>query len=389
MLPQDGWLADYMTYTDNSEADPAYHFWTGAMCISATLGRKVYVRSGHTTIYPNHYILLVGPTGNRKSSAIRIGEDLLEEAGTVHIIPGELTRRDISAGLKDEGTGLFVATEDFGEFLSEEHYKPGLIPFLAQLCEGRMQKRGTTPVSVCFNLLAEATTQWLHEDAHPAVLGPDFMGLVILAVAHRHRYLFNPPRRDEKLRGSLVARLREMAPWRGEVPLTPPAAGIMSKWYVGLASGRLRLIDDPRVDEWYARKQAHALKMCLVLCASQGATVINQDILEQAIGIIDEVEDRMLDVYLRFALLRKDGYRQLERIVSVLEAAPDRTMSHRTLRRRLQHRFESSGEFQEQMEHLIGWGLVTAYTEEREGPGRRATLYLLEPHVRMLTRNGM
>lgn len=377
-----------MNYCESSEADPTYHFWTGVSVIAATLQRNVCVKFGHSTIWPNHYTLLVGPTGNRKSSAIRIGEDLIREAGTVNIFRADVTKQDILGALKGKEAGLLIST-NYIEYFGKDHWKPNLISFLTGLYEGNTARRDTTSESVCFGFLGDTTLWWLREQAPTSFLSPDFMGRVILATAHRHRFLFYPPRRDEKLRASLVARLREMAQWRGEVPLTPPAAGIMSKWYVRLASGRLRLIDDPRVDEWYARKQAHVLKMCLVLCASQGATVISQSILEQAIGIIDSVEDQMLEVYLRFALLRKDGYRQLERIVSALEAAPDRTISHRTLRRRLQHRFESSREFQEQMEHLIGWGLVTAYTEEREGPGRRATLYRLEPHVRMLARNGI
>lgn len=376
MFPQDGWLGDHLKYTENSEADPVYHLWVGVSVIAATLGRNVCIRMGHTTILPNQFIVLVGRSGNRKSSAIRIGEDLLREAGTGgYIFNSECTKRGIAAALKRNGTALLIGT-DHTEFLSKEYYDTALVPFLTSLYEGRMTRRGSEPKSVSFNFLADVTFQWLREQAHPAFLSPDFMSRFILAVANRHRYIFKPSPRDGELRENLVAGLREIADWRGEVHLTPQASRFLARWYPLIVSGEHRLIQNSLANGWHSRKVVHILKLCLVLCASRGLRMIHDDILEEAMRIIDSVEEQMMGAYCPET---SNGFKQREKILGVLEEATAGFVTRRDLYRRLQHRFENVREFDDQMEPLLDWGLVTM---EKVKTGRRpATVYRIEPHV--------
>ena len=376
MFTQDGWFADYYKYTENSEADPCYHFWVGVSVIAATLGRNVCIRMGHATIYPNHYIMLVGRTGNRKSSAIRIGEDLLREAGIGgYIFHSECTKRGIAAALKGEESALLIGT-DHTVFLSKEHYKAGLVPFLSRLYDGRMTRRGSEPKSVCFNFLADVTFQWLREEAHPTFLSPDFMSRFILAVANRHRFLFYPHLRDEELRTRLVAKLREMAKWNGEIRLSIQASRFLARWYPLIVSGEHRLIRNSRVDGWHSRKAVHILKLSLVLCASRGLKEISYEILEEAMRIIDSVEEQIMEANCPET---SEGYKQREKILRILEEAPSGFVTRRDLYRRLQHRCKNVRQFDDQMEPLLDWGLVTV---EKVETGRRpATVYRIEPHV--------
>jgi len=74
------WIKNYIQYTEYSESPLSYHTWAGVFCLASALQRKVYMQWGHTTIYPNQYIILVGPSGRaRKGEAITTARSLIEE----------------------------------------------------------------------------------------------------------------------------------------------------------------------------------------------------------------------------------------------------------------------------------------------------------------------
>src|SRR3990167_7035930 len=75
----DNWLQSYLTYVENTEPPTSFHRWTGLGCIASALQRKVYMDWGTERIFPNLYIVLLGPAAQtRKSTALRIGEDLVK-----------------------------------------------------------------------------------------------------------------------------------------------------------------------------------------------------------------------------------------------------------------------------------------------------------------------
>ena len=72
------WIDGYLEFVKHTEPPLSYHIWTALGVISAALERKVHMKWGHETIYPNQYIVLVGPAGmSRKGVALSIGEDFL------------------------------------------------------------------------------------------------------------------------------------------------------------------------------------------------------------------------------------------------------------------------------------------------------------------------
>ena len=74
------WITSFLDYTENSEPPELYRLWTGISCIAACLQRKVYL-SWEGKIFPNLYVVLVGPSGCRKGTAMRPGRSLLDEVG--------------------------------------------------------------------------------------------------------------------------------------------------------------------------------------------------------------------------------------------------------------------------------------------------------------------
>jgi len=59
------WLDAYMNYGDNTEASALFRKWVGVSTIASALRRKVHLE-WHARIFPNLYVVLVGPAGGRK-----------------------------------------------------------------------------------------------------------------------------------------------------------------------------------------------------------------------------------------------------------------------------------------------------------------------------------
>ena len=391
MYPTTGWLAKYLRYTEVSAARESYHFWTGVSVIAATLQRNVCVEFGHTVIWPNHYILLVGPTGNAKSSAIAIGEDLLRQCGTVNVLPEEISKQAIVKELRrvkldeagnirsEDSTGLLIATE-LTDFLSKDNYKRGLVPFLTNLYDGKLDYRdakitreGTSLKNVCFCFLGATTSEWLTELAPTSVFTGGFMGRVVVVGALSRRYNFMPPRRDPHVRSELVEDLGAMSAWKGKAQIDQDALLPLEDHSKAVYGSYGLAVDDARAEGWYARKEAHTLKLCLVLAASHGHTSIQRPVVEEALGILYDVELKMMTVYDRIDVT--EGHKKRERIIEALVKAEDNSLTSRDLWRKVGHRFDTMKEFEEHLRALREMEKVELAS--KEGKGRPTYLYKL------------
>lgn len=94
------WIETYLQYTDNSEPPKLYKEWVAISTIAAVLQRKVRL-PWETHIYPNLYIVLVGPAGKcRKGTAMFPAEKMLREVG-VSIAAEAITREALIRELRE------------------------------------------------------------------------------------------------------------------------------------------------------------------------------------------------------------------------------------------------------------------------------------------------
>ena len=76
------WRDSYLTFTANSEPPYTYRLWCGISVIAACLKRKCVLNWGTLTLYPNMYVVLVGPSGRcRKGTAMNQGMWFMREMG--------------------------------------------------------------------------------------------------------------------------------------------------------------------------------------------------------------------------------------------------------------------------------------------------------------------
>ena len=102
----------------NTECPVTFHRWSIISAVAASLGRNFYLPFGHGVVYPNMMIKLIGQPATRKSSAIGIVKELLEQSGYLNIIQGGTSREKFLEDLSNNFSYLRDNTEeDGGELL--------------------------------------------------------------------------------------------------------------------------------------------------------------------------------------------------------------------------------------------------------------------------------
>ena len=76
-------LGDYLLFNSGNEANQSYHIWAGLSALSSIVSRRVWIDMGYFRIYPNLYVVLVGPAGNKKTTALSSAKGLIRQLKTI------------------------------------------------------------------------------------------------------------------------------------------------------------------------------------------------------------------------------------------------------------------------------------------------------------------
>ena len=76
-------LTDYLEFNSGNESPQKYHIWCCLNVMSAIVSRKVWLDFNYYQLYPNLYVVLVGPAGNRKTTALSCAKQLIREMGNI------------------------------------------------------------------------------------------------------------------------------------------------------------------------------------------------------------------------------------------------------------------------------------------------------------------
>jgi hypothetical protein len=119
-MPSTGFIWDYVTYArEQTDAPMAYHLQTAiAIFAAACPSRDVFLPWFGDVLYPIWWGLLVGPSGGRKSHALKIGLNIMTEAAPRLVGTATGTAEGILKELKKRPQqGILIS--EFGSFLSQ------------------------------------------------------------------------------------------------------------------------------------------------------------------------------------------------------------------------------------------------------------------------------
>ena len=312
-------LSAYLKYSAKTEPPQSYHIWTCLSVIGAALQRKVYLRWGFKTLYPNIYVVLIGPSGCRKGTAMNIGKDLLQEINGILMASESTTREALIRDMKDGITtftdptdqmlkfhsSVTVFSEELSVFLGQQNIK-----FLADLTDWfdasdqwtyRTKGSGTDKlVGVCVNILGATAPDWLRSILPQEAFGGGFTSRVIFVVEDGKKQVVADPRipiEVQQMRPALVHDLEMINSMAGEMAFSDDAMAIYAPWYE--QQSKSPAIKDPHFAGYCERRAIHALKLSMIVSASRSSErlITGQD-FQRALALLEAVEPKMPRAFL-------------------------------------------------------------------------------------------
>ena len=309
-------LKSYRDYVSGTEAHPTYHTFAALVALSSIIGRRVWIDQGIFEVVPNLYVVLVGPSGNRKTSAMTPAKNLIRELGlpfSAECVTKEKLVLDIYAqeriikDLPDEYKAGFEVyspmtcmVTELSEFLGAGGL--GMINFLVTIYDQRVydirtKNKGDTLIRGPYlSLLACTTPDWITIYLRQDVISGGFSrrAIFVLETAKSGRIAFPTitPAMDQAWK-DLVAYSKLLLTVRGPFTWTDEARSFYERWYMSLI-----IPTDPTLAGYYESKHIQLLKIAMLLSLSEGTSlVLTRRDLEFGLELLGLAEVNMSRVF--------------------------------------------------------------------------------------------
>ena len=324
--PTEDFLSSYLNYASDTEVPAIFHRWSAIAGIGAFLGRRYFFNHGHFPIYPNTYCMLVGVSGTRKSTGIKLFKKLLIQAGYNTIAADKTTKEkfildlsgesDEPAPIKSNGqmedflsqnlwgdtedetrpdAEVFIMADEFNDFFGNGNVE--FISLLGTLWDyhGVYRNRIKNGKSVSINnptvsILGGNTPTNLSLAFPPEIIGQGFFSrlLFIYGEPNGKRITFPKPPDPARTAELIQSLQRIRATCIGQATLTPDAEALLEKIYHANLG-----VSDVRFDSYSTRRFGHLIKLCLIVCASSCAREITSHDVTYANTILSHAEHFM------------------------------------------------------------------------------------------------
>lgn len=258
-----------------------------AVAAAAVNGRVQVNPEGEPCVFTNTYVVLYGPSGSRKSTAIRHAKWLLHEAvEEAPILPQSFTMESLISRLardseaSGKGAGL-ILSDELSDLIGGAEYKMSNTKFLTDIwdCPGiwmrETQTHGQEVISNPYvSLLAASAPDWL-ELTDPASLAGGYLRRTLFVVEYGPKQQAPKPVRNMALFKALVdvfrKRLKPDAFDATYMTLTDEAHDVMGKWYEERVNP-IRSGGSEREAQFASCMQAHALKLGALVTLLEGGS---------------------------------------------------------------------------------------------------------------------
>ena len=338
----ENWLDGYMEYTYLTESAPSFHRWCGISAIASALRKKVNLKIGRLTLYPNIYIILVAEPGiARKTQAIDYSTDITSQLDCIIHAADATTRESLIQSIEKseqdhmipDGTvlkhnSLTVVSRELEDFLGNKKENHRMITTLTALfdCGSKpwiyqTKNSGTNKLSAVFvNLIAATTPESLASCLPAAAVGGGLTSRIIFVWSGEKTQKFSePPRPSELLAKSLVHDLDVISRVSGSYFLSEDARVKWNDWYMKYDGESIyRLCKDRVFSGWYSRKSTLILKVAMSLNAAKTNSMeIEWNTLQEAITTVEHNEENMAKAFT--AVGRSDITMEVDTIRTIIE----------------------------------------------------------------------
>jgi len=322
------------------ESPDEYVDWGFYHMISSALQRRVWMYSDAETmlpcsfsLYPGEYIILVGPPSTGKGrviaqeSAIIKSNYLLNPETKMPLIPFNPDKTTVESLTQHIAQNIKVCVrphpktgvkQSYGycacSFLIEElevlfaQNTNDMVSVLVHCYDGhdlhyKTKHQGEDKiVNICLSMIAGTTQDSLRDLMNSKILKKGMSSRCVFVYADKPRFFRQFPGLDitqQQALRDLTAHVKALTNVFGEIVLAPDAAEYHKKFYESGDMYSDRLNRDPRLDNYYGRKNIHWFKLAMTLLYSEQTTsnVITLEILKRAYNILRKTEMRMHEAF--------------------------------------------------------------------------------------------
>lgn len=324
-------LRRYLDYVEETESPRLMHIWSVISCAAAAMGRHAWLETGIGETFANQYILLVGPPGTRKSTAINTAKKLLQKATNTKFAPKDTggKRQGLISAIADidvEATEemdtldiadamdvvlhlenssmivpnqadrhcIYICASEFGSFIGQNNLE--LTRFLLEMWDGedypyRLKNQSLTINEPLVSMVAGTTPSDIATLLPPEAIGGGFTARCIFIYAGE-KYKQVPPSKAG-LKKEFEDQLKETFAWientmRGAIKMTEEASDYSDALYCQQVQ-----INDPRFIYYSERRHTHLMKLALSMAALRQSMAVDKIDLEQAHLLLQHTEETM------------------------------------------------------------------------------------------------
>lgn len=338
MAPKDNFIERYLDFFSGTEPPTIFNRWACIGGIGAILGRNCWIQHGHKKIYPNQFIMLVGESGTRKSTALKVFlKPLLQAAGYNTIAANKTSKEKFLVdfeegmekvndpeehlnvtkesgyasgknrshnptmrelfGVKDsrEASECLILSDDANVFLGHSNIE--FIELITDLWdfEGMFTNRTKTGKSVfipnpTLSALLGNTQIGISMSFPLEVIGQGFFSRLIAVHSDPSgRRITFPIPPSEEIRKELIKDFAEMrSTIKGEITIDPYGSVALHEIYQ-----EWKDLEDVRFKSYSQRRFDHLLKLCMCCAAARKVRNIDRQTVEYANTILHYTESFM------------------------------------------------------------------------------------------------
>ena len=325
--PQDNFITQYLEYIGYVETPTFYTRWSCLSMISAILGRQYQFGFGHFNINPNQYVMLIGTSGARKSTAIKVSKKILTLAGYNTISADKSSKEKFMldlAGVQFDSKGqplakdqslhdildsniwgddvdnndaaeMYIACDEFNDYIGNGNLE--FISLLGNLWdfEGLFTNRIKNGTSVAINnptinILGGNTPSSFIRAFPSDTLDQGFFGRLLLIYGEpTGRKITFPVPPSAESTASIVSSLQRVKQCAvGVASASAKVKLLIDKIYKSWGG-----VDDIRFESYATRRLTHMLKLCLVISAGNYRNFITERDVVVANTILTHTENLM------------------------------------------------------------------------------------------------
>lgn len=316
-------INEYLELQEESEVPRVFLTWSLISAAGALLGKNAKFRSGaNLNISPNLFVILIGPSGVRKSTAIRMTLAMLEST-TLHYGPTDtggqrhgimsalngLGRRGFRDGWREFGIGpiteslfyprstddMYLVSPEFGRLMGTGSRE--MADFLVDLYDGApidyQTKVGEVRIDHPMASLLAATTPSSLADIMPANAATHgiFSRALLVYADKPYKSVPLPPEQPPEWyerRERLINKLRWIDYNRSPFGLDESARAAYKRLYPYIP-----VLEDPRLESYRERRNEQMLKIAMCLCALRSDTMLIESDIMLSHELLVQIEPEM------------------------------------------------------------------------------------------------